>query len=107
MVVSASLMVVVCLVVLVKQFWLLGLVMIALGLSQILFICALGTVFESSCTLFLEKTCQIDWYLMSPSCRKNWVLIMRLAQTPNLNTMGGLHLSNLNSFLMVRRVLGR
>lgn len=101
MVGSASLMILVCLVVLVKQFWLLGLLFCVLGIYQILFVCAIGTAYEASCTGFLDKLYLSHWYLLSPNQRKQWWLIMQIAQRPKLNTMGGMHPSNLNSFLIV------
>lgn len=101
---SAAMMILVCLVVLVKKFWLLGLVLIVMALWQILFICVMGMAFETCSWKFSEKLYRMDWYLLSPKHRKYWCLLMTMAQRPNLNTLGGLHPSNLNTFVMVSRI---
>lgn len=98
---TASLMIVTCLALLVQQFWLLGIVMIAMALWQILFICFLGTAFESSCEQLAIKTYSVDWYLFTPRLRKHWFLIFRMTQSPILNTIGDVWPSNLNNFIMV------
>lgn len=100
---SAAMMILVCLVVLVKQFWFLGLVLIVMALWQILFICVMGMAFEICSWKFFKKLYRMDWYLLSPKHRKYWCLLMTMAQRPNLNTLGGIHPSNLNTFLMVSR----
>lgn len=99
---SASLMVVVCLIVLVKEFWILGPIMTGIGMGQILFICGMGAAFENSCWAFLQCINSLDWYLLTPRCRKYFWVIIQVAQNPKLNTMGGIYPSNLNTFLTVR-----
>lgn len=101
MVGSASLVIVICLVVLVKIFWVIGLFMMAMMFWQILFICALGTAFETSCWQFTERLYTIDWHLMLPRHRKYWRMVIQIAQRPHLNTMGGVMPSNLNTFMLV------
>lgn len=101
MVLSASSMVLVCMLLLVQDFWLLGLVLICIGLLQILFICMMGTVFQSSCEQLSEKLYMFEWYLLTPRLRKHWVPVMQMAQRPPLTTIGGIQPSNLNTFMLV------
>lgn len=107
MVGCASLVMVVCLFVLVQHFWAVGLFMIGMVLVQILFICVMGTVFETSCERFGLKLYLINWHLLSPKHRQHLRLVMQMAQTPPLNTMGGVLPSNLNSFMLVRITYGQ
>lgn len=103
MVLSASFMIVACMLVLVKQMWLLGLVLISLGVLQILLICLMGTFFEQRCLSLSEKLYMTDWYLFSPKLRKDWYLIMQMASNPTMYTMGGVLPSNLSTFMMVSK----
>lgn len=100
----ASMVIVMCLVVLVKQFWLLGFVLIAMVLWQIIFVCAMGSAFESSCLNFSRHLYMMDWFLLSPKHRKYWRLLMQMAQRPHLITMGKVWIANLNSFMLVSDV---
>lgn len=99
---SASLTIVVCMVVLMDQLWFPGITMIAVSVWQIFFTCRLGTAFESSCKEFEKMTCMIDWYLLAPKHRRHWLSILTMATMPQLHTMGGVRPSNLNSFVLVR-----
>lgn len=102
MVLFSSMVIIVCLVVLVGKFWLIGLLMLSMNFWQILFICAMGSAFETSCREFTEKMYSIDWHLLSPRHRTFLRIMLQLAQKPRLNTMGGFLPSNLNTFMMVR-----
>lgn len=102
MVVSAGLMIVVCLLVLVNQFWFVGFAMIAVGLWQVFFICQFGTAYETSCQQLEDKTYALDWYLLTPKHRRQWWLVLQMAQRPFFNTMAGIWPSNLNTFIRVR-----
>ena len=102
MVSSASFMIVICLVVLVKDFWLIGFVMMLIAVLQILFICIMGALFEASSCSFSDHIYRVKWYLLRPKERRHLNLMQQLAFFPHLNTMGGLCNSNLNSFMVVR-----
>lgn len=101
MVVSASVMIVACLLVLVKQFWLIGLGMIFIGLWQILFICQIGMAYETSCEELLNLTYHFNWYLLTPKHRKYWHLLQTMLKRPQLSSLGGFRDANLNSFIKV------
>lgn len=103
MVGAASLIIIACLVVLVERLWIVGLLMISMALWQILFICAMGTIFEESSMRFTENIYSIDWHLLTGRQRMYLRLILQMAQKPHLNSIGGCWLANLNAFMMVRR----
>lgn len=98
----ASAVIVMCLVVLVKQFWVLGFVLIAMVLWQIIFVCAMGTAFESSCLQFSEGLYTMDWFLLAPKHRKYWRMLIQMAHRPHLVTLGSVWTANLNMFMVVR-----
>lgn len=102
-VMSAAFLIVVSILVLVVQFWFLGVGIIAVGLWQILFVCQLGMAYESICEELADQFYFLDWYLLTPRQRKQWLLIMHMTQRPYLNTMGHIWPCNLNSFIRVLR----
>lgn len=99
----ASAVIVMCLVVLVKEFWVLGFVLIAMVLWQIIFVCAMGTAFESSCLWFSEGLYTMDWFLLAPKHRKYWRMLIQMAHRPHLVTLGSVWTANLNMFMVVRK----
>ena len=100
---SAS-MAVVCLLVLVKQFWVLGFVYIAIAVWHVFFISILGEFVQQSCTRFSGALFELDWYLLPPRLRKQWYMVLMMSQEPNLITLGGTWSSNLNTFQAVSRM---
>lgn len=100
---SAS-MAVVCLLVLVKQLWVLGFVLIAIAVWHVFFICILGEFVQQSCTRFSDALFETDWYLLPPRLRKQWHLVLMMSQQPNLITLGGAWPSNLNTFQRVSKL---
>lgn len=100
-VVTASMLIIVCLVVLVGSFWAFGPLVIAVALWQILIICTMGSAFQTSCEKFSEKLYAIEWHRLSPRNRTFLVILMQMAQHPRLHTIGGIMESNLSSFMLV------
>lgn len=92
MIFSAAVSIVGCLMVLVKQMWLLGLPTIGVAWFQIIFISSYGAAYETACKAFAANV-----------HRKDWALILMLAQNPRRITIGGFRDCNLKAFVMVSR----
>lgn len=100
---SAAVCIVTCLMVVVKQRWLLGLAIIGIAWFQIIFITSYGAAYETAYKGFAARVYDIDWHLLSPKHRKHWVLILILAQNPPRITIGGFWTANLKALVMVSR----
>lgn len=90
------------LVVLVKQFWLVGLFLIIAGIAQIAFICTTGAIYQSLCERFEQRLYNSKWNHLSVQQQKKLILIMQIAQRPKLLSIGNIEDANFNTFLRVR-----
>ena len=101
MVVSASMIIIACLVVLVGQLWLDGTLLISMSMCQILFICAMGTFFENSSEEFSRELQNVQWDDLEAKKRIYLLIMLNMSQAPPLNTIGSNWPSNLDSFMLV------
>lgn len=89
-------------VVLVKQFWLVGFAIILVSIYQIGFICTMGATFESRCDRFEQRLNSFKWNNLRVPQQKKFILVLQMAQRPKLLSIGNIADANFNTFLKVR-----
>lgn len=98
---TAAAALVICLVVFVKEKWYFGLFLIGVAFFEMFQIFLVGTIYEVACHQFVRKLYDVQWNRLSPASRSVLLIILRMAQLPNLSTLAGIAPTNLNTFLQV------